>query len=125
MTSTAIDRRALLEMLAVLSVGSTWAGLLAAQNDSAPVLRGLAPVEEDAIRDLAKAYAAFDESDSPGIDQMVERLRVADLRDDSLVEALRREMLDDFGSGRTTSLYGWRVSRTEARVLAAAARLLP
>ena len=37
---------------------------------------------------------------------------------------LRQEMRSDFAAGRTASLYGWIVSRTEARTLAAISRLL-
>jgi len=81
-------------------------------------------VEIAALKDLAKAYEAFDAEDAVAIDAMSGRLRGSGLRSDEVVEGLRQEMRDDYAAGRTVNLYGWMISRTEARVLAAAARLL-
>ena len=123
MTSRGLDRRELLKLLATLSVGASSAGLLIAQETGAAVLEGLGEVEVEAIRDLAKAYESGSD-DRSGVGAMVERLEGTDFTDNQLVLELRQEMRSDFAAGRTASLYGWVVSRTEARALAAISRLL-
>ena len=122
MTSRGLDRRELLKLFATLSVGASSAGLFA-QETGAGVLEGLGEVGVGAIRDLAKAYESGSD-DRSGVGAMVARLEGADFTNDQLVLELRQEMRSDFAAGRTASLYGWIVSRTEARVLAAISRLL-
>ena len=125
MTDT-LDRRTLLKLLAALSVTASSSGALTAQQTAesgAGVLGGLGEVKDDAIRDLAKAYVS-NHDDPSGVDAMVERLRGTDFTNDELVLQLRQEMHSDFDAGQTVTLHGWIVSRTEARVVAAVARLL-
>ena len=124
MTPVEMDRRALFKLLASLSASSILAPQLWAQESISSRLEGLEEVELDALTDLARAYASFDESDTHGVQQMTERLRGVNLTDVDLAGQIRQEMREDFQSGRLAILHGWHVSRTEARVLAAAAKLL-
>ncbi len=119
-----MDRRSVLKLVATLSAGSLVAPQLWAQGVEPKSIKGLDEVGLDALRDLARAYESFDEGDTAGVEQMVERLRGTDLSDGRLIQDLQQEMRDDFQSGRLAVLHGWHVSRTEARVLAAAAKLL-
>ena len=116
-----LDRRTVLKLVAALSLSPGAAPLFAGQE--ADVLDGLGEVEAAAIRDLAKAYAE-DQDDASGVREMAERLRGTSFADDELIAALREEMRADYEAGRLASLYGWQVSRTEGRVVSAAAELL-
>lgn len=124
MSVSRMNRRSVLKLIAVVSAGSALAPQLLGQEAKLESFEGLGDVELDALEELAETYASFDAQDAAGVEQMVERLRGADLADEEFVSAVRKEMRDDFESGRIAILHGWRVSRTEARVLAAAAELL-
>lgn len=122
MTET-LDRRELLRLLATVTLASTATPLVGQQETAeAEALPGLPGVDVQAIRDLGKAYVAL--GDDPEIATMVDRLRTQALTEEDLVEALRAEMREDFDADRIVGLYGWQLSRTEGRILAAANELL-
>ncbi len=116
-----IGRRQVLQLLATLSASAA-SGVLWGQETATPTALGV-ELDPTAVRDLAKAYADAS-SDTDGVRAMVERLRGQNLTERAVAEELRREMQADYDAGRTARLHGWIVSRTEARVLAAAAELL-
>ncbi len=119
-----VDRRAVLKLLAAVTMGTALAPLVQSQELAPEGLKGLSDVDLSALQDLARAYSNSDENDPEAVENMIERLRGANLVAPEVARALREEMKADFESGHLASLYGWQVSRTEAHVLAAAATLL-
>ena len=117
-----LDRRTLLKWLATLSFGLAAPALLAQEAADNP-LAGLDGASLKAVQDLGKRYETDNPSDREGIDRMAETLRKTNLSDDALVAELREQMRADYAAERAANLYGWFISRTEARVLAAIARL--
>ncbi len=117
-----LDRRTLLRWLIALSAGAG-SSIVLAREDSSRVLEGL-EADVDALKDLGKKYEAAHEEDRAGIDHMADLLSNVDFTDEGFIERLRQDMHEDFASLRTANLYGWFVSRTEARVFAAIARLV-
>ena len=118
-----LDRRTLLKWLIALSAGASSARVLAREGTSS-VLKGMGEADVDAFKDLGRKYEAEYAEDRAGIDLMTDLLSDADFTDEGLIERLRREMHEDYELQQTADLYGWFVSRTEARVLAAIARVV-
>ena len=128
MSHPEVDRRTLLAWVAALTAGGAIPGLLNSQSAVATAfVDGLEDVELEALRNLSEAYID-NYGDEDGVEQMVAKLRAADLSEESLLEELKTAMREDFlggtEDGAVVRLYGWFVSRTEARVVAAAARLV-